>query len=416
MDITRETKPRRKLNRGVAIGSGAVIILITTLGLARLKPAAPPLDRSTVVTDVVKRGPLTREVRGGGTLVPEDVRWIAAATDARVERVVVQAGTAVGKDTVIVELSDPQQQQSVRDAEWQLRAAEAEYESTRAQLESERLDREASVARTRAEREQAALRADADAELERQGLVAHITRRVSQSSSEELGKRLELEEKRLRVANAAEGSRLAAQRAQVEQRRSMYELQQERTRSLEVRAGIDGVLQQVSVQAGQRLSAGANIARVARADKLKAQIRVAETQAKDVAVGQQATIDTRNGVVKAHVTRIDPAVSDGTVLVDLAADEPLPAGARPDLSVDGTIELERIPDALSINRPVNAQEGRTATLFRVSSGGAERVKVELGRASATAIEIKQGLKEGDEVVISDTSAYEKYDRIRLEKP
>ncbi|HEV7923003.1 MAG TPA: HlyD family efflux transporter periplasmic adaptor subunit [Thermoanaerobaculia bacterium] len=414
MDITRESKPRRKLHRGVAIGSGAAIILITTLGLARLKPAAPPLDRSTVVTDTVKRGPMAREVRGSGTLVPEDVRWIAATTDARVERVVVQAGAAVGKDTVILELSDPEQQQSVRDAEWQLRAAEAALESTRAQLETEKLDREASVARLRAEREQAALRADADAELERQGLVAHITKRVSQSSSDELGKRLELEEKRLRVGNAAEGSRLATQRAQVEQRRAMYELQQERTRSLQVRAGIDGVLQQVSVQAGQRLSAGTNIARVARADKLKAQIRVAETQAKDIAIGQQATIDTRNGVVKAHVTRIDPAVSDGTVLVDLVADEPLPAGARPDLSVDGDIELERIADTLSINRPVNAQEGRGATLFRVTKDGAERVKVDFGRASATAIEIRHGLKEGDEVVISDTSAFEKYERIKLQ--
>ncbi|HKO55132.1 MAG TPA: HlyD family efflux transporter periplasmic adaptor subunit [Thermoanaerobaculia bacterium] len=413
MDITREAKPR-KLTRNVAIGSGAAVILITTVGLARLKPAAPPIDRSTVVIDTVKHGPMTREVRGSGTLVPEDVRWIAATTDARVERVVVQPGTAVGKDTVIIELSDPQQQQSVRDAEWQLRAAEAAYESTRAQLESERLDREASVARLRAEREQAALRADADAELERQGLVAHITKRVSESSSEELGKRLALEEKRLQVGNAAVGSQLAAQRAQVEQRRAMYELQQERTRSLQVRAGIDGVLQQVSVQAGQRLNAGTNIARVARADKLKAQVRVAETQAKDIAVGQQASIDTRNGVVKAHVARIDPAVNDGTVLVDLAADEPLPAGARPDLSVDGTIELERIADTLTINRPVNAQEGRTATLFRLTKDGAERVKVAFGRASATSIEIRQGLKEGDEVLISDTSAFEKYERIKVQ--
>jgi len=414
MDITREAKPKRKTARNVAIGIGAALVSITTLGLARLKPAAPPIDRAAVVVETVKRGPMTREVRGSGTLVPEDVRWIAATTDARVERVVVQAGTVVNKDTVILELSDPQQQQSVRDAEWQLRAAEADYEVTRAQLQSERLDREAALAKLQAEREQAALRADADAELERQGLVAHITKRVSQSSSEELSKRLGLEEKRLKAANAVEGSRLAVQRAQVEQRRAMYELQLERTQSLRVRAGIDGVLQQVSVQAGQRLSAGTNIARVARADRLKAQIRVAETQAKDIDLGQHATIDTRNGVVKAHVARIDPAVSDGTVLVDLAADDPLPAGARPDLSVDGTIELERIADAVTISRPVNAQENRSATLFRVTPNGAERVRVDYGRASATAIEVRNGLKPGDEVIISDTSAFEKYERIKLQ--
>lgn len=413
MDVARQPKPRRHLARYAAIGGGGVLILLTTLGLARLRPAAPVLDRGSVVIDTVKRGPLTREVRGSGTLVPEDVRWIAAATDARVERVVVQPGTAVKADTVIVELSDPQQQQSVRDAEWQLRAAEAAYESTRAQLKSDRLDREASVARLRAEREQAALRAAADAELERQGLVAQITRRVSQSSADELNKRLAIEEKRLQVGDEVETSQLATQSAQVEQRKAMLELQQERTRSLQVRAGIDGVLQQVSVQAGQRLQAGTNIARVARADRLKAQVRVAETQAKDIVLGQRATIDTRNGVVAAHVARIDPAVSDGTVLVDLAIDGALPAGARPDLSVDGTIELERVADALSIGRPVNAQEGRTATLFRLRGDVAERVRVDFGRASSSAIELRSGAREGDQLLISDTSQYEKYERLKL---
>jgi HlyD family secretion protein len=411
MDIVRQpsSKPRRYLIGVVA----AVVVVLTTVGLARLRPAAPAVDRASIVIDSVKRGPLTREVRASGTLVPEDVRWIAAPTDGRVERVVMQPGSAVKAGTVIVELSDPAQQQSARDAEWQLRAAEAELETMHAQLESERLDRESNIARLRAEREQASLRADADAQLEAQGLVAHITRRVSQSTADDLTKRLALEEKRLAALNGAEGSRLAAQRAQVEQRRAMYELQQERMRSLDVRAGIDGVLQQVGVQAGQRLTAGTNIARVARADRLKAQIRVAETQAKDVRIGQRAAIDTHNGVVAAHVARIDPAVTDGTVAVDLAIDAPLPAGARPDLSVDGTIELERIPDTLSIGRPVNAQEGRTATLFRVRGNVAERVTVQLGRASATAIEVRSGLNAGDQVVISDTSQFENDERIRL---
>jgi HlyD family secretion protein len=415
MDIAREQRSGKKMSRYAAAAIAAVVVILTTVGLSRLKPAAPTVERSGAVVDVVKRGPMLREVRGAGTLVPEDVRWIAATTDARVERVLVQAGSEVKADTVILELSDPQQQQSARDAEWQLRAAEAEFESTRAQLDNERLNRESAIAQLQAEREQATLRAAADAELERQGLVAHITRRVSQTTADELTKRVELEQRRLRVSQSAESSRLAVQRAQVEQRRAMLELQQERTRSLQVRAGIDGVLQQVSVQAGQRLNSGTNIARVARADKLKAQIRVAETQAKDIRIGQPATIDTRNGVVSAHVSRIDPAVSDGTVAVDLAVDGPLPAGARPDLSVDGTIELERIADALSIGRPVNAQEGRSATLFRLASNGttAERVNVQFGRASATSIEIRSGLQAGDQVLISDTSTYEKYPRIKL---
>jgi len=415
MDIAREQQSRKKASRYAAAAIAAVVVILTTVGLSRLKPAAPAVERSGAVIDTVKRGPMLREVRGAGTLVPEDVRWIPATTDARVERVLVQAGSEVRADTVILELSDPQQQQSARDAEWQLRAAEAEYESTRAQLDNERLDRESAIARLQAEREQAVLRAAADAELERQGLVAHITRRVSQTTADELTRRVELEQTRLRVSRSGESARLAVQRAQVEQRRAMLELQQERTRSLQVRAGIDGVLQQVSVQAGQRLATGTNIARVARADKLKAQIRVAETQAKDVRIGQAASIDTRNGVVSARVSRIDPAVVEGSVVVDLAIDGALPAGARPDLSIDGTIELERIPDALSIGRPVNAQEGRAATLFRLTANGsaAERVKVEFGRLSATSIEIRGGLREGDQVLISDTSAYEKYPRIKL---
>ena len=415
MDIARHQPNRTKLTRYAAAGIAAVVVILTTVGLSRLRPAAPTVDRGSAVIDTVKRGPLMREVRGAGTLVPEDVRWIAATTDARVERVLVQAGSEVKADTVILELSDPAQQQSARDAEWQLRAAEAALETTRAELESERLDRESGLARLKAEREQAALRAAADAELERQGLVAHITRRVSQTTADELTKRVELEQRRLNVSGGAEGSRLAAQRAQVEQRRAMYELQQERVRSLQVRAGIDGVLQQVGVQSGQHLTAGTNIARVARADRLKAQIRVAESQAKDIRIGQPAAIDTRNGVVAAHVSRIDPAVSEGAVVVDLAIDGPLPAGARPDLSVDGTIELERIGETLSVGRPVNVQEGRSATLYRVMDNGnaAVRITVEFGRASANAIEIRNGLQAGDQVLISDTSAFDKYDRIKL---
>jgi HlyD family secretion protein len=415
MDIARSQPKRRNIGRAAGAAGIAVAVLVTTLALARLRPAAPPVDRNSVVIDTVHRGPLMREVRASGTLVPEEIRWIAAPTDARIERIVVHPGTAVKAETVILELADPQQQQSARDAEWQLKAAEAELQSTRAQLENERLDRESSLARLRAEHEQAKLKADADAELERQGLAAKITRRISQSSAEELARRVHFEEERLAVSKAAEGSRLAAQQAQVEQRRAMWTLQEERMRSLQVRAGIDGVLQQVDVQAGQRVNAGTNIARVAQPDQLKAEIRVPEIQAKDISIGQPAKVDTRNGVVDARVSRIDPAVREGTVTVDLTIAGQLPAGARPDLTVDATIELERLPDVLYVSRPVSAQEGGSMTLFKVIDDGqaAVPVKATLGRASASAIEIRGGLAAGDQVIVSDTSSYEKYQRIKL---
>lgn len=413
MDIIR---PSTKKRFSPALIAGIVVaVLVATIALARLKPAATPVERSGIVTDVVRRGAMTRDVRGTGVLTPVDIRWIAATTDARVERIVAQPGTVVKADSVIIELSDPQQQQAGRDAEWQLRAAVADYEAMRAQLESERLDREAAVARLRSEREQARLHAEADAELERAGLAAKITRKISQTTSDELDRRLAIEETRLRVSASSQRSRLAAQQAQVEQRRAMAELQQDRTRSLQVRAGIDGVLQQINVQAGQRITAGTNIARVARPDQLKAEIRVAEMQAKDLAAGQRAKIDTRNGIVDAHVVRVDPAVREGTVTVDLAFDGPLPAGARPDLTVDATIELDRISDTLYVNRPVNAREEKSGTMWKVVDNGnsAVKVAVEFGRGSSNAIEVRKGLNAGDAVIVSDTSAFDEQERVNL---
>jgi len=415
MDVVRTPAPNRNLKRNAAIGAAIVVIAAMTIGLSRLKTAAPEVDKNSVVIDTVRRGSLQREVRGGGVLTPEDVRWISTATDARVERIVVQPGSVVTADTVIIELSNDQQQQSARDAGFQLRAAQADVETMRAQLESERLDREASLARLRAEYQQARLRADADAQLEREGLVPHITKAVSQSSADELARRVKIEEERVRVSASSQHSRLAAASAAVDQRRSLFDLQSAQTKALAVRAGIDGVLQQVTVQAGQRVSAGTTIARVARPDRLKAEIRIAETQAKDVAVGQHAQIDTRNGVVAATVSRIDPAVREGTVTVDLRIDGPLPPGSRPDLSIDGTITLERIPETLSINRPVSAQEGGSGKVFKIVDGGnsATRVNVTYGRASATSIEIRSGLAAGDQVIVSDTSQYDSSDRIKL---
>jgi HlyD family secretion protein len=413
MDIVRTTE-KKISRRAIYIGIGILAIVLTTVALGRLKPAAPPADEKTLVIETVERGPLTRAVRGSGVLTPENVRWIAAATEGRVERVVVQPGTRVTAESVILELSDPQLQQSTRDAQWQLRAAEAAYAAARAELESDRLDREAAAARLRAEASQARLRAKADAELASAGLAANITKELSESAAASLEQRVKFEDQRLGMLVSSQRSRLAALQAEVEQRRAMLDLQQQRIASLQVRSGIDGVLQQVAVQAGQRVTSGTTLARVAQPERLKAEIRVAETQAKDLAVGQQAQLDTRTGVVAAHVARIDPAASNGTVLVDLTIDGPLPAGARPDLSVDATIELERLADVINVARPVRAQENATGSVFRVRGDKAERVKVEFGRASATSIEVRSGLAPGDRVIVSDDSAFDKYDEIKIQ--
>lgn len=413
MDIVRTTeKTDRK--RLVYVAGAILAVVLTTFAFARLKPAAPPADRQTLVIETVGRGPLTREVRGSGVLTPENVRWLTAATEGRVERVVVQPGTRVTADTVILELSDPQLQQSARDAEWQLRASESAYAAAKAELESDRLDREAAAARLRAEAQQARLRARADAELANAGLAANLTKELSESAAASLEQRVKFEDQRLGMLGSSQSARLAALQAEVEQRRAMVDLQRQRVAALQVRAGIDGVLQQVAVQAGQRVNASTSLARVAQPERLKAEIRIAEVQAKDVVVGQRAQLDTRTGIVTAHVARIDPAASNGTVLVDLTIDGPLPAGARPDLSVDATIELERLADAISVARPVRAQENASGTVFRVHDDRAERVKVEFGRASASAIEIRSGLKPGDRVIVSDDAAWDRYNEIKIQ--
>ena len=414
MDVIR-TENQNKLTKRRLLGGGAIVLalILASVAFARLKPAAPEVDRASIIIATVESGPFTRAIRASGTLVPENIRWIAAATDARVERIVVQPGTAVKADTVILELSDPQQQQNARDAEWQLRAAQAAYDAARAELESERLDREAAAASLRADYEQARLRAKADTDLEKAGLTASITRQLSQTTADELARRVEIEERRVATSTASQRARLAGIAAQVEQARALAELRRQQAASLTVRAGIDGVLQVVNVQAGQRVNTGTNLARVAEPNRLKAEVRVAEVQAKDVVVGQRATIDTRNGIVDARVARIDPAVSNGTVAVDLTITDPLPAGARPDLTVDATIELDRVPQTIFVARPVNAQESASTSMFKVSGNEATRVRVQLGRASAEAIEVRDGLRPGDQVIVSDTSNYERFDRLEL---
>ncbi|HEV7427115.1 MAG TPA: HlyD family efflux transporter periplasmic adaptor subunit [Thermoanaerobaculia bacterium] len=415
MDIVRTPSSRIARTRLLAGGAIAAVIIIITVAFSRVRPASAPVEKSSVVIDSVKRGAMTREVRGSGTLVPENIRWIAASTDARVETLLVQPGSVVKSDTVIMELSDPQQQQAAADAEWQLKAADAELQSAKAQLESDRLDREAAAAQLRGQAEQARLRASVDADLQRNGLAANITKQLSQSTANQYAKRVALEDQRLRVVRESQGLRLAALQAQVEQRRALTTLRRQQSEALHVRAGIDGVLQQVSVQAGQRVTAGANLARVARPDKLKAEVRIAETQAKDIAVGQNATVDTRNGIVDAVVSRVDPAVREGTVTVDLRIDGPLPAGARPDLSVDAIVQLDRISDALHVGRPVGTPENSTASIFKVAADGnsADKVAVTFGRSSATDIEIRKGLQPGDRVIVSDVTQFDRYDHIAL---
>jgi len=416
MDIARPDRSREKKIRRLIIG-GAVglAVLLITLGLSRLKPAAPSVERSTVWIDTVKRGEMLRQVRGLGTLVPEEIRWIPALTEARVERIVIQPGTEVKADSVILELSNPELELQALEAESQLRAAEAQYTELKVRLESQRLDQQAAAARVQADYHQARLRADADAELSREGLIADITLKVSQVTADELKNRNSLEQKRLEIAAEAVEAQLAVQRAAVDRQRALARLRRSQVEALRLRAGLDGVLQVVPVEVGQRVTPGTNLARVAQPGKLKAVVRVAETQAKDVQIGQKATIDTRNGVVPGRVMRVDPSSQNGTVGVDLSIEGPLPKGARPDLSVDGTIELERLENVLFVGRPAQGQPESLVGLFRLGTGTSEanRVKVRLGRASVNTVEIVEGLNEGDQVVLSDTSAFDAHDRIRL---
>jgi HlyD family secretion protein len=416
VDIARpdllEKKRKRRLAWAVA---GTLAFVLLTLGVSRLKPAAPAVERATVVIDTVKRGEMVREVRGLGTLVPEDIRWIPAVTEARVERLVLLPGTTVTPESVILELSNPELETLALDAESQARAAEARYTELKVRLESQLLDQKAAAARVEAEARQARLRADADAELARNGLIAGLTLKLSESAADELEHREGIEQQRLAIAGQAIEAQLRVQQAEVEQRRAQARLRRSQVAALRVRAGLDGVLQVVPVEVGQRVSPGTNLARVARPERLKAVVRVPETQARDVVPGQKAVVDTRNGVVEARVVRVDPAVQNGTVTVDLGLVGELPKGARPDLTVDGTIELERLTDALHVGRPAMGQPQTTVGLFRVVKGTSEavRVRVGLGRASVSTIEIVEGLEEGDEVILSDTSAWDSADRIRL---
>jgi len=418
MDIQRPSNARAKKIRRIIYGSVAFLLIGgVSYGLSRLRPAAPTVDRATIWADEVKRGPMLREVHGLGTLVPEDIRWIPAQTNARVEKIVMRPGVdaVVKPDSIILELSDPQVQRDYLDAQYQLKGAEADYANLKVTVNSQLMNQKSAEATVRSDYEQARLQHDVDVKLEKEGIQSSHVEELSRVKEEQLKIRLQLEEERTRVATDSAAAQLAAQEAKVAQQRALYTLKKSQYEALHVRAGINGVLQLVPVEEGQQVTVGTNIARVADPKKLKAEIKIPETQAKDVVAGQKATIDTRNGIVNGRVWRVEPSVQNGTVTVDVRITDPLPLGARPDLSVDGTIELENLKDVLYVGRPVNGQADSKIGIFKLIDDGSEavRVNVVLGRSSVNTIEIRDGLKVGDKVILSDMSQWDQFDRIRL---
>jgi HlyD family secretion protein len=416
MDIPRPNVAAKKRKRRIMIIAGtAVGLIVATLALSRLKPAVPSVDRSTVWIDTVKRGPMVRQVRGLGTLVPQEIRWIAANTEGRVENIIVRPGAQVQPDTLILELTSPDFEQSAHDAESKAKAAESELTSLRATLQRELLDQEATTARVHSEYEQAKMERQTDDQLAKNGLIAELSYKTAKVKEAELANRDLIEQKRLAFAHDSIEPQLASKQAAVDQANQLAKLKLDQVEALHVRAGMSGVLQQLPLEIGQRVKVGDNLARVADPTKLKAEVKIAETQAKDIQLNQAAVIDTRNGTVKGHVIRVNPAVEQGTVTVDVAFDEALPKGARPDLSVDGTVELERLDNVVFVGRPAFGQENNTVGIFKLVSGGSEAVRtpVKLGKSSVNTIEIQNGLQPGDQVILSDTSAWDAHERIRL---
>jgi HlyD family secretion protein len=417
MDIPRPDRKQQKRIRQAVIGGVVAIVLVTiTIALSRLEPAAPSVDGDSVYTDVVREGEMLRQVRGPGTLVPREIRWIAAQTDGRVERILVRPGAVVDPQTVLVEMTNPDLMQQTEEARFALEAAKAEYTDAELDLKSQQLDQRAALGVARTEYESARLQAEAEKDLAADGIVSAIDYRRSELLAEQLKLRLEIEEERLAQFSASIEAQVALQRARLDQVQNAYERRLEQIESLQVRAGLAGVLQQVQVEEGQRVTLGANIARVARPDDLQAELQIPETQARDVQIGQLVNVDTRNGIVEGRVTRIDPAVQSGTVQVDVELVGDLPNGARSGLSVDGTIEIERLEDVLYVGRPTYGQPHSTVGLFKLTDDGstATRVPVELGRSSVNTIEIVSGLEEGDSVILSDSSQWDDADRISLQ--
>jgi HlyD family secretion protein len=396
------------------ITAALVIIGGVTYAVSQLKPAAPSVDRAAVWVDTVKRGPMLRLVRGSGTLVPEDIRWINTTTQGRVERILLRPGAEVTPTSVILVLSNPELEQSVQDAQLAHQSALADYANRKAELERALLQQEADLASVETNYNNAKLNLEAQEELLKDGLVSELQVKQFRSQTADLKNRLAISQKQL--ANTKNGiqSQLAPQEASVTQRHAQYQLRVQQLEDLKVKAGMAGVLSQVPVEVGQQVGPGTNLARVADPTRLKAEVRIAETQTKDIRIGQVAEVDTRNGIIQGKVTRIDPTATGGTVGVDISLDGALPPGARPDLSVDGTITLERLPDVIKVGRPAFGQENSTVMLFKLDGNGeAHRVQVKLGRSSVNEIEVLEGLQPNDQVILSDMSAHDAYDRIRL---
>jgi HlyD family secretion protein len=418
MDVPRKDARRKKLIKRILVGLVLLAAIpAITVALSRLKPAAPGVEMSTLWPDTVKRGPMLREVRGLGTLVPEDTLLIPATTDGRVQRILVHPGTAVRADTVVMILTSPELETATLDAEFALKVAEADYANLKVTLAKANIDMQATAAQVGADFNTAKLKADRDAALSKEGLYAEVDAKISAVTAEQLGGRYQLEQKRMSINGDAEEAQLAAQNVKVEQLRAQLDLKRSQLAQLKVTAGFDGMLQQLPtpVEVGQKVVAGTPLGKVAQPSKLKAELKIAETQVKDIIPGQPATIDTRNGLIEGRVSRIDPSILNGTVTVDVALKGPLPAAARPDLSVDGTIQLEKLDNVVFVGRPVFGQQDATVQLFKVEPEGkyANKVKVAFGRSSVNTIEVKDGLQVGDKVILSDMSAYDSYDRIRL---
>lgn len=418
MDIPRGKEvARRKLIRRIAWAVVGVLALGgATVAVARLKPAAPSVEMSGLWPGTVRRGPMERQVRGLGTLKPEEIHWIAAAQDSRVSDIVRRAGIdPVKANDVIMVLSDPDLELEAEKAEWQLKQDAANLANLKVQLESDKLNQTADLANLQSQYTQAKLTADRDMELTRLNLQSDLTSKLSVDQAEQLGKRVELEKQRLAIVDQSDKAKIEAQQVVVESSRAAYELKKRQVDQLTIRAGINGVLTEVDVEVGQRVTAGTVVAKVADPTKLKAVLQIPETQMKDVRVGLDASIDTRNGVVPGRVTRIDPAAQNGTVAVDVQPLAPWPVGSRAELSVDGTIELEHLDNVVYVDRPVSGEPNTTIGLFKIDPDGkgASRVNVKLGRASVNTIEVLDGLKVGDKVILSDMSQYDSYNRIRL---
>jgi HlyD family secretion protein len=425
MDIQRKDAGKKRLIRRIVIG---VVLVAAVAGISvvvsRLKPAAPSVDLSVVWRDTVKRGPMTREVRGLGTLVPEETMLIPATTEGRVQRILIKPGTPVRADSVVMILTSPELETDLLNAEYAMKAAEADYLNLKVTLEKLNLDMQATVAQVGADFNTAKLQGDRDAALAKEGLFSEVDAKISAVKADQLGSRLQLEQKRISINSSAEDAQLAAAKVRVDQLRGQFNLKKSQVDQLKVRAGFDGMLQQLPtpltpVEVGQKVAAGTPLGKVAQPSKLKAELKIAETQVKDVLIGQHAVIDTRNGLIEGRVSRIDPSILNGTVTVDVAlvvGKDGLPQGARPDLSVDGTIELERLNDVVFVGRPVFGQQDSTIQLFKLEPDGkyANKVKVVLGKSSVNTIEIKDGLKVGDQVILSDmSSCCDSYDRIKL---